>query len=149
MGVARSETTYLYDYANRLIALGFKGATTTYGYAGLLFPVPGHRRMEKQMNPPQPPNGPIWWRSPLVTAIGADFLSGFSAVIIMGQRVAVLEASEKVLEQRVADIDSHGSRQVISMEGRIKGIEDRNIEQDHRLTTAETTLAAINSRFVI
>jgi YD repeat-containing protein len=25
-------TTYLYDYANRLIAIGTQGATTTYGY---------------------------------------------------------------------------------------------------------------------
>ena len=24
--------TYVYDYANRLIALGSRGATTTYGY---------------------------------------------------------------------------------------------------------------------
>jgi len=27
-----SPTTYVYDYANRLTALGSQGATTTYGY---------------------------------------------------------------------------------------------------------------------
>ena len=36
-----------------------------------------------------------------------------------------------------------------SMEGRMKAIEDRNLEQDHRLTGAETGLAALTTRFII
>jgi hypothetical protein len=36
--LGRVTTTYVYDYANRLIALGSQGATTTYGYDACLLP---------------------------------------------------------------------------------------------------------------
>jgi hypothetical protein len=83
-------------------------------------------------------------------------VSGVAAVIVIGQTVTQVateqtadEAARRVLEQRMTDIDAHGTRQLVSMEGRVKAIEDRNIEQDHRLSTAKTTLATMNGRFVI
>lgn len=83
-------------------------------------------------------------------------LAGVTAIVIMGQTVARIETSQrndeannKVLEQRVNDIDSHGSRQLLSMEGRIKAIEDRNIEQDRRLGAADASMALLMGRFII
>lgn len=101
-------------------------------------------------------NGNGFWRSPLVTAIGAAAISGVTAVIIMGQRVAVLQselathlAGQAAIETRVADLDTHGSRQLASMESRIKSTEDRNIEEDRRLATVEASMAALNIRLVL
>jgi hypothetical protein len=103
----------------------------------------------------QPLNQNAFVRTLLLASIPA-LVSGVAAVIVMGQTVTQVatkqtadEAARRVLEQRMTDIDAHGTRQLVSMEGRVKAIEDRNREQDHRLATAETTLAAMNSRFVI
>ncbi len=92
------------------------------------------------------------WGPPILAAL----VAGLTGVIIASQRQAVTETNvanlkleSTAMAQRIADIDSHGSRQVVSMEGRIKAIEDRNIEQDRRLGVVDSSMASLMARFII
>jgi hypothetical protein len=104
-------------------------------------------------NATTPANG--WFRALFIASVPA-MIAGVTAIIIMGQRQAVTEAelrghitNQSVLETRINDIDTHGTRQVTSLEARIKSMEDRNIEQDRRIGAIETTKGTTNVRLAL
>jgi hypothetical protein len=96
----------------------------------------------------------------LIRAWGPSIISalvgGVTVIIIGAQRQAVTETDvanirmeQRTQDQRISDIDSHGSREVVSMAGRLEAIQARDIEQDRRIGAFETTLAALSGRFII